>query len=114
MTGPFLSIRLPPIGPTVAQLPATSQTMRLFVAALAVSTPEPTDVVREKLASPALARPVPLSVAVHASATLPPCHTPSGDAHTITGAVLSSQASPIPSWSASAWSGLKWNGQLSM
>src|SRR5262245_46304632 len=92
MVGAFRSILLPPIT-AVAQLPARSQTTRLFVLALAFSTPAATDVVSEKDASlPGFASPLPLSpsLAVHASVTLSACHAPSGEAQTMLGAIESS------------------------
>ena len=57
MPGAFLSTLLPEIGPAIAQLPARSQTVRLFVRALAVSVPGETFVIRLKDASLAAARP---------------------------------------------------------
>ena len=63
------------------QLPTMSQTWRLFVAALAVSVPAGTLVVRLKLASAAFARPDSRSLAVHAMVTSLLCHAPSAAAH---------------------------------
>src|SRR4029453_16752548 len=54
MKGPFRSILLPGIGPTVVQLPAASQTTRLSVLAFAVSTPGSLHLTRKKEPSPAL------------------------------------------------------------
>ena len=59
MTGALRSILLPAIGPAVAQLPATSQTTRLSVLALAVSMPAATDVTSENEASAGFASPLP-------------------------------------------------------
>src|SRR5262249_5737543 len=88
--GPFLSIRLPPIGPAVAQFPLTSQTVRLPGAAFAFSLPAPTAVTSKNDASASpFASPEPLSVAVQARATLSACHMPSGTAHTILGETVS-------------------------
>src|SRR5262245_23460412 len=93
MTGPFLSILLPPIGPAVTHRPALSQTTRLFVAALAFSLPAGTAVTSENDASAALASPDPESVAVQASGTLSACHRPSGAAHEREGAMVSATVS---------------------
>src|SRR5262245_38273289 len=89
MAGPLRSILLPPIT-AVVQLPARSQTTRLLVLAFASSTPAATAVSSENEASPEFARPLPLSLAVHANATLSMCHTPSGGAQTTLGAIKSS------------------------
>src|SRR5262245_23744742 len=89
MLGALRSILFPAIGPAVAQFPATSQMVRLFVLALASSTPGETPVTREKSASAGLARPEAPSLAVHASVTLSPCHAPSGAAHDTVGAAVS-------------------------
>src|SRR5262245_4298427 len=90
MDGFFRSILLPLIT-AVAQLPATSQTIRLLVLALAFSDPASTDVDRENELSPlGFARPLPESLAVHASVTLSACHTPSADGQTKVGATESS------------------------
>ena len=67
-----------------------SQTWRLFVAALAVSVPAGTLVVRLKLASAAFASPDPTSLAVHAIVTSLLCHAPSAAAHDTCGGVASS------------------------
>src|SRR5262245_28769205 len=84
--GALLSTLLLPSGPTAPQLPATSHTVRLFVKAFAVSDPAGTDVVRLKLASAGLAKPDPLSAAVHAKTTSDPCQKPSADPQVTTGA----------------------------
>ena len=89
MDGAFLSTRLPPIGPAVAQLPSRSHTLRVPVAALAVSVPAGTEVERLKLASAGLARPEPLSLAVQAMLTSFACHWPSAVPQLIAGAVVS-------------------------
>src|SRR5262245_25025614 len=93
IAGPFRSTLLPPIDPAVAQLPATSQTLRLPVAALAFSVPGATDVVNENAASAGFTSPDPLSPAVQASATLSACHAPSGTAHAMVGAIVSATVS---------------------
>src|SRR5262245_28660875 len=87
--GTFLSTLLPLIT-AVVQLPATSQTTRLFVVALAFSTPSSTDVSSENETSTGFASPLPASLAVHASETLPACHAASADAQTTLGAIVSS------------------------
>src|SRR6185369_3155419 len=83
------STRLPAIGPPVAQLPATSQTVWLLVTALPLLASGATEVASAKLASAGSARPEPVSVAVHASVTFTGCHAPSGSAHAIAGGVWS-------------------------
>src|SRR5262245_48650572 len=88
MTGPFRSTLLP-LTTAVVQLPATSQTTRLLVLALAFSAPAATDVNNENEASPGFASPLPLSPAVHASVTLSACHVPSGEAQMTLGAIAS-------------------------
>ena len=71
-----------------------------------------------KLASAALANPDPLSLAVHAIATLFACHCPSATPQVTTGAVLStspgSHAVPMPLPSVSFWSGFAIVRQLSI
>src|SRR4051812_23428814 len=89
MVGALRSTLLPVTGPAVAQLPALSQTCRVPVAALAVSLPAATDVLNEKLASLALARPDVASVAVHAIDTLPACHSESALPQATVGATVS-------------------------
>src|SRR5690348_11480336 len=78
--GPFLSTLFPLIGPTVTQLSALSQTLRLLVAAVGVSTPLGTLVTSEKLASAGVASPEPGSgsLAMQAKLTSVACHCPSG------------------------------------
>src|SRR5262245_8576326 len=101
MAGPFRSIRLPGIGPAVAQLPARSQITRLSVPALASSEPKPTEVISRNDASPELASPIPVSLAVQASETLSACQAPSAAAQETAGAVTSGALLPIPSVPAS-------------
>jgi hypothetical protein len=72
--GAFRSTWMPAIGPDVAQLPATSQTLRGPVVAFAVSVPAATNVTSSNCASAADARPEPTSDAVHAIATFAPYH----------------------------------------
>src|SRR5262245_1407368 len=103
MTGPLRSILLPLIT-AVVQLPATSHTRRVFVLAFAFSAPAATAVASENEASPASARPVPLSLAVHSSATLSACHAPSGEAQTTLGGIVSSGGLlPLVPASTHAW-----------
>ena len=83
------SILLPVTGPAVAQLPAMSQTCRVPVDALGVSLPAATLVVSWKAASPALARPEPVSLAVQEIDTFNGCHAESAKPHDINGALLS-------------------------
>src|SRR5512143_373892 len=89
MDGAFLSTLLPPIGPAVAQFPSRSHTLRVPVAALAVSVPAGTEVERLKLASAGLARPEPPSPAVQAMLTSFACHWPSAVPQLTAGAVVS-------------------------
>jgi hypothetical protein len=65
-------------GPAVVQFPATSQTARVFVAALAVSAPVGRLAESKKLASAVLASPAPLSLAVQAIVTSLARHWVSG------------------------------------
>src|SRR5262245_619794 len=89
MSGPLRSILLPPII-AVVQLPAASQTIWLFVLALAFSVPAATDVDSENEAAPGFASPLPLSLAVHANVTFSACHAPSGEGQRTLGAIVSS------------------------
>src|SRR5712691_8356604 len=89
ITGGFLATMFGPIGPWLVLLPATSNTVRLFVNALAVSVPAGTEVVKLKLASAGLANPERLSVAAQGMATSFACHNPSGDPHVTEGGVRS-------------------------
>src|SRR5262245_19180313 len=103
MTEPLRSILLP-LTAAVVQLPATSHTIRLFVLAVALSSPAAIAVTSENAASPASARPLPLSLAVHSSATLSACHKPSGDAHETLGGIVSSGGLlPLVPASTHAW-----------
>jgi hypothetical protein len=81
ITGGFLSTLLPVTGPAVVHPPTVLHTWRLFVAALAVSVPISTLVVKLKLASAAFASPDSGSLAVHAMATSLLCHAPSAAPH---------------------------------
>src|SRR5262245_60852284 len=87
--GAFLSTLLPLSGPAVVALPARSATLWLPVAALAVSVPVGTLVLRVKLASAAFASPDPPSLAVQAMLTSLACHRPSALPHDTPGGVLS-------------------------
>src|SRR4029077_10993188 len=89
ITGRFLSTIFGPIGPCAVLLPATSNTVRLFVNALAVSVPAGTKVVKLKLASAPLANPERLSLAEQAITTSLACHKPSGDPQFTEGGVRS-------------------------
>src|SRR5437016_4643831 len=89
MLGTFLSTLLPLIGPAVVALPARSATLRLFVAALAVSLLLGTVVLRVKFAFAAFARPDAPSLAVQAMLTSLTCHRPSALPHNTLGGVLS-------------------------
>src|SRR5262245_31267726 len=92
IAGAFRSILFPETM-AVEQLPATSQTRRLLVLALASSTSAETDVKRvNEVSAAGFARPLPptLSLAVQASPTFAACHAPSGDAHVMVGAIVSS------------------------
>src|SRR5262245_2794928 len=103
IAGALRSIMLPAIT-AVAQLPATSHTIRLFVLALLVSSPSATDVDNENEASLFEARPLPLSLAVQARVTLSGCHWPSAAGHTIVGGVASSGGLlPLTPASTQAW-----------
>ncbi len=68
MLGAFLSTLLPPTGPAALQLPATSHTLRLPVAAAAVSVPAGTFVDRLNWESLGVTRPEPLWAHVDAPA----------------------------------------------
>src|SRR5436190_22792445 len=86
--GAFLSTLFPPTGPAVAQLPATSQTGRLFVTALLVSVSAAVLVGNEKAASAVgFARSETASRAVHGTFTSAACQTPSGVQLTTGGAL---------------------------
>src|SRR5512142_3299961 len=89
MVGACLSTWLPLIGPAVAELPALSNTLRLFVEALLVSEPLATLVARLKFASAASARLEEASLAVQAMLTSLACHTPSALPQATVGAVAS-------------------------
>src|SRR2546423_382977 len=90
MVGAFLSTLLPPIGPAVEQLPATSHTARLLVEALTDSVPAGTLVESVKpLPSPPSARPDTESLAAHWTLTSPACQIPSACPHETEGAPLS-------------------------
>src|SRR5262245_33661740 len=92
MTGAFRSILFPETT-AVEQFPATSQTRRLLVLALASSTPAETDVKRvNEVSAAGFARPLPptLSLAVQARPTFAACHPLSGEAHEMVGAMVSS------------------------
>src|SRR5262249_7094169 len=71
--GVRLSTRLPAIGPTVVQFPATSQTSCAFVDAFVVSVSAATFVTSENAASDGVASPDPASLAVQAIATSVAC-----------------------------------------
>jgi len=86
ITGGLRSTRNPPTT-AVVQLPATSQTGRVLVLALAVSVPAGTLVESEKSASDVLARPDAASVAVQATLTSVGCHRPSAAPHATAGGV---------------------------
>src|SRR4051794_39965347 len=89
MPGAFLSTALPPTGPATLQLPATSHTPWVPVAAFACSTPGATAVASAKVVSAGLARPDEMSTAVHAIVASVPCHDPSASAQRTVGAVAS-------------------------
>jgi hypothetical protein len=89
MAGGFLSTLLGPKGPRVVLLPATSNTVRLLVKALAVSVFAGTLVTRLKLASALFASPERPSPAAHASETSAACHKPSGLAQLTVGGMSS-------------------------
>src|SRR5215813_24714 len=89
MTGGFRSTRMLRTGPAETQFPATSQTLRLPVAAVAGSVPAATVVDRLKLASPADASPDPPSPAVQAIETFVECQRVSPAAHDTVGGVAS-------------------------
>src|SRR4030095_7361360 len=80
---------LPAMGPAVVQLPTAWQTRRLPVAALPSSSPVPTDVISVNDASVELSSPLSPSLAVHAIATLSPCHKPSAALQCTTGGATS-------------------------
>src|SRR2546425_7989748 len=90
MLGGFLSTMLPVIGPTVAQFAAKSQTECVPVAALEVSVPAGTLVLKLKLPSEEFARPDPASLAEQGMLTSAGCQRLSGDPHVMDGGVLSS------------------------
>ncbi len=94
--GPRLSTMLPVMGPAVVQLPAASHTLRLAVAASAVSVPWGTAVARENEPSAGSARPEPTSVAVQAMLTSPACHCPSAATHSTSGADVSDAGGGAP------------------
>src|SRR2546429_9801506 len=87
--GAFLSTLFPVIGPAAVLLPAASPTLLPFVDALLVSVPAATLDVKLKLASAALARPEPPSLAVHAIETSDACHAPSAEPQLTVGALRS-------------------------
>src|SRR5437773_12315619 len=89
IAGAFLSTLLPPTGPAIAQLPATSQTLRRSVSACDVSVFAGTLVVKLKDASPADWNPDPESVAVHPRAASTACQAPSDAAQLIDGGCVS-------------------------
>src|SRR5687767_10174824 len=89
IVGAFLSTLFPLIGPAVAQLPATSQTVLLLVEAFAVSVFAVTLVVKLKLSTAALLRPEMPSFAVQGIFTSVACHTPSAESQETEGADLS-------------------------
>jgi hypothetical protein len=89
IAGGLLSTMLPPIGPAVEQLPATSQTVRDPVTAFAVSVPAGTEVVSVKLLSAEFAKPERPSFALHAMLTSLACQRPSVMPQLTPGAVLS-------------------------
>src|SRR5258708_5264531 len=91
IVGGFLSTMLGPTGLWVVLLPATSNTVRLFVKALAVSVPAGTEVVKLKLASAPLANPERVSLAEQAITTSLACHNPSGDPQVTEGGVRSTR-----------------------
>ena len=61
-------------GPAVSHVPAMSQISRVFVDASATSVPSSTLVANVKFASAGLARPEPVSVAVHGTVTFESIH----------------------------------------
>src|SRR5512133_1616909 len=85
IAGARRSIRNGPTGPATAQLPATSHTERVAVAASAVSVPASTEVARVKLASAGSARPDAASEAVQVIVALPACQAPSASGQVIEG-----------------------------
>src|SRR5688572_21280674 len=89
MAGAFRSTRLPATGPAVTQLPFTSQTLRVSVAAFGSSVPGATLVLSEKLAPGDATSPEPESLAVQAMVTLFECHRPSAVPQTTVGDVVS-------------------------
>jgi hypothetical protein len=89
--GAFLSTLLPASGPIVVHVPPPLQILRLFVAALVVSVPLGTFVVRVKAASAAFANPDWGSVAVQAMVTSVLCQTPSTAPHDTCGGVGSKE-----------------------
>src|ERR1051325_6349475 len=92
MVGARLSTLMGASGPATRQLPATSQTSRLAVVAVAVSTPAGTEGASRKLASRASASPDPESEAVHPRLTSAACQPVSGAAQFTTGGVVSALA----------------------
>src|SRR5258706_6189160 len=90
MDGGFLSTLFPPIGPAMAQLPATSHTERVPVSALAVSVPSGTFVASENELSAAFKSPAPpASDTVQGIVTFAADHWPLALPHAIVGAVRS-------------------------
>src|SRR5258705_439397 len=83
------------MGPAEEQFPATSHTVCVPVCAVDVSVPAVTAVKSVKLASAALAKPEPVSLAVQAMLTSLACHEVSGLAQVICGGAES--AAP-PTW----------------
>jgi len=75
----------PVIGPAVAQLPATSQTVTELVAADAVSVPAGTEVTRVSCAWLGLARPEAASAALQAMVTSVALQAALGEAQAIAG-----------------------------
>ena len=90
MDGGFLSTLFPPIGPAMAQLPATSHTERVPVSALPVSLPSGTFVASENDASAVFKSPAPpASVAVQGIVTFAADHWPLALPQAIAGGVRS-------------------------
>src|SRR5438128_4100628 len=87
--GPRLSILKPVTGPAVEQLAALSQIWRVFVDALAVSVPAATVVTSTKDAGEPVAKPEPLSDAVHWTSWSSGNHESGADEHATVGGVAS-------------------------
>src|SRR5262245_15692399 len=92
IVGGFLSTLLPVIGPALVHPPMVLHTRRLSVAALAVSVPIGTFVIKLKLASTAFFSPNLASLAVHAMMASPLRQVPSDVPHDTCGGGASPRA----------------------